>query len=146
VDGGAKGQVFLYPPSLELKKVGAAAGMHRERAAYIIRNSRLDPDWASTQRQTLSIAGRAIDSMIQTQGIGDLYRIYTTTQRDGVAYNLAFIPATFNEKPAEAFDPVYMKSLFDVGYKQAVGGYPWQKTPPMLAPGEPQTPDAAAGR
>jgi hypothetical protein len=146
VDGGAKGQVFLYPPSLELKKVGAAAGMARERTAYIIRNSRLDPEWASIERQTLSIAGRAIDSLIQTQGIGDLYRIYTTTQRDGIDYNLAIIPATFNEKPAEAFDPVYMKQLFDVGYKQAVAGYPWQKTPPGLVNGEPQPPEAGAGR
>lgn len=145
VDGGAKGQVFLYPPSIELKKVGAATGMHRDRAAYIIRNSRLDPQWASTERQTLSIAGRAIDSLLQTQGIGDLYRIYVTTQRDGVAYNLAYIPKTFDAVPKEGFDPVYMSALFDVGYKQAVNGYPWQKTPPGFKAGDSEMPAEGAG-
>lgn len=136
VDGGAKGQVFLYPPSLKLKSAAAAVGITRERAAYIIRNSRLDPEWASVQRKTLSIIDRAIDSLIQTQGIGDLYRIYLTTQRDGVDYNLAFIPATFNVAPKESFDPVYMKALFDVGYRAAANGYEWSKVLPGFASGD----------
>ena len=43
---------------------------------YILRNARLDPDWASTERRTANIAMRAIDALTTTQGIGDLYRIY----------------------------------------------------------------------
>ncbi|MBX3363095.1 MAG: patatin-like phospholipase family protein [Phycisphaeraceae bacterium] len=134
VDGGAKAQVFLYPPTLHLDEAVAAEGFQRERVAYIIRNARLDPKWVDVRRKTLPIAGRAIDSLIQTQGVGDLYRIYITSQRDGVDFNLAFIPATFNEQAKEAFDPVYMTKLFDVGYAQAIaaGGYPWHKSPPGL--------------
>lgn len=132
VDGGAKAQVFLYPPTLHLEETVAAEGFTRERFAYIIRNARLDPKWVDVRRKTLSIAGRAIDSLIQTQGVGDLYRIYMTSQRDGVDFNLAFIPATFTEQAKESFDPVYMTKLFDVGYAQATaaGGYPWVKSPP----------------
>lgn len=132
VDGGAKAQVFLYPPTLHLSETVAAAGFKRDRVAYVIRNARLDPKWVDVRRKTLTIAGRAIDSLIQTQGVGDLYRIYMTAQRDGVDFNLAFIPATFGEQPREAFDPVYMTKLFDVGYAQATasGGYPWHKSPP----------------
>lgn len=139
VDGGTKAQLFLYPPSLELKKVAEADGVKRDRVAYLIRNSRLDPDWADVQRATLTIAGRAISSLIQTQGIGDLYRIYLVTRRDGVAYNLAFIPPTFTMKPKEDFDPVYMKALFDVAYKRATapGGYPWSDEPPGYDEGTP---------
>lgn len=135
VDGGTKAQLFLYPPSLEINKVAEAGGIRRERAAYLIRNSRLDPEWASVQRSTLTIAGRAISSLIQTQGIGDLYRIYLVTRRDGVAFNLSFIPTTFTEKPTQDFDPVYMKKLFDVGFAAATapGGYPWAHTPPGYA-------------
>ncbi|MFN0010095.1 MAG: patatin-like phospholipase family protein [Phycisphaerales bacterium] len=152
VDGGCKAQVFLYPPSLALREVAAAQGISRDRVAYIIRNSRLDADWASTERLTLSIAGRAIDSLIQTQGIGDLYRLYLTTRRDGVDYNLAYIPPTFNVKPTEAFDPVYMSKLFDVGYAATVksGGYVWDKRPPgfveehVAAPGVSSGPAAPA--
>lgn len=133
VDGGARAQVFLYPPSLNLKSESAAEGVHRDRTGYVIRNARLDPDWASTQRRTLPIAGRAISSLIQTQGFGDLYRIYLLAQRDGVDFNLACIPATFNEKPKEDFDPVYMTKLFDVGFAAARNGYSWDKRPPGLA-------------
>lgn len=141
VDGGTKAQVFLYPPSLELKAAAEAQGVRRERIAYVIRNSRLDPEWANVERRALSIAGRAIASLIQTQGVGDLYRIYLTTQRDGVAFNLAFIPSDFNVRPKEEFDPVYMTQLFDVGYRAATqpGGYPWSTSPPGFA----ETPHAA---
>jgi hypothetical protein len=135
VDGGTMAQVFLYPPSIDVKglerqqKVG-----HRERRLYIIRNSRLDPEWAQVDRRTMTIAGRAISSMIQTQGIGDLYRIYVTAQKDGLDYNLAYIPPSFNVPKKEDFETAYMRQLFDVGYSMAAKGYPWQKTPPGFQP------------
>lgn len=130
VDGGAMAQVFLYPPSLKLKEQAAAIGMVRDRHVYIIRNARLDPDWADVERRTFSIAGRAISSLIQTQGIGDLYRIYLATQRDGIGYNLAFIGPDFAVKHDAEFDPVFMRALFDYGYDLAKQGYPWRKSPP----------------
>ena len=130
VDGGASRQVFVYPPSVKVAEVSKAAGVTRERRAYIIRNSRLDPDWADTERQTLSIAGRAVSSIIQTQGVGDLYRIYSLAQRDGVDFNLAFIPSTFNVPLPEPFDQHYMIELFKLGYEMGRKGYPWAKVPP----------------
>ena len=133
VDGGATAQLFLYPPSMNLRAQSAVAHFSRERHAYIIRNARLDARWASVKRQTLSIAGRAVSALIQTQGVGDLYRVYITTQRDGVAYNLAYIPATFDEKQAEEFDPVYMTKLFNVGFAAGKNGGNWEKRPPGLS-------------
>ena len=56
----------------------------------------------------LPIGLRSIDSLIRTQGIGDLYQIYALCERDGNNFNLAYIPAEFTEKPKEGFDPVYM--------------------------------------
>ncbi len=126
VDGGAASQVFVYPPSLNI----STAHVERERHVYIIRNARLDPNWAQVSRSTLSIAGRAIDSMIQTQGLGDLYRIYATSERDKVDFNLAYIPSTFTRVLKEPFETAYMKDLFDVGFAMAVKGYPWAKAPP----------------
>jgi predicted acylesterase/phospholipase RssA len=130
VDGGASAQVFVYPRQLKIGELSAQAGITRERRAFIIRNARLDPDWADTKRNVLPIAGRAITSLIQTQGVGDLYRIYTITQRDGVDFNLAFIPPTFNVELPEPFDQHYMNELFKVGYDLGKSGYDWTKTPP----------------
>jgi predicted acylesterase/phospholipase RssA len=130
VDGGTVAQVFVYPASIQIGQMSAAAGVTRERRLYIIRNARLDPDWANVERSTMTIAGRAIASLIHTQGIGDLYRIYATAQRDGVDFNLTFIPSSFNFPHKEEFDNEYMRRLYDVGYGQAVKGVPWAKVPP----------------
>ena len=130
VDGGASTQVFLYPSlaAAKAKAMGISRRQHRE--AYIIRNARLDPRWNETERRTISVAGRAISQLIQTQGIGDLYRIYNTTQSDNVGFNLAYIGSDFNEPHTKEFDSAYMNALFRYGYDQAVKGYPWKKYPP----------------
>lgn len=130
VDGGTMAQVFVYPPSLHVKETEEKAHVTRERKVYIIRNARLDPEWAQVERRTMSIAGRAISSLIHTQGIGNLYMIYSTSQRDGVDYNLAYIPTSFKAPHKEDFDTDYMRALYQTGFEMAAPGYPWEKTPP----------------
>ncbi|HEY9568606.1 MAG TPA: patatin-like phospholipase family protein, partial [Thalassobaculum sp.] len=130
VDGGAMAQVFLYPSALHLAEEAARLHAQRERRVYIIRNARLDPDWADVERRTFSIAGRAISSLIHSQGIGDLYRIYVTSQRDGLDYNLAFIGREFHFKHDDEFDQKFMRALYHYGYDLGRQGYPWRKAPP----------------
>jgi predicted acylesterase/phospholipase RssA len=130
VDGGTMSQVFVYPPSLHVEETSKRHHVTRKRRAYVIRNARLDPDWAEVDRRTLSIAGRAISSLIQTQGIGDLYRIYLEAERDGVDFKLAYIPPSFNAPHLEEFDTAYMRALYQKGYDMAAGGFPWEKLPP----------------
>jgi hypothetical protein len=128
VDGGTIAQVFLYPPSV--KAYMGDKLVERKRVLYIIRNARLDPDWQSINRRTLPVAARAISSLTQTQGIGDLYRIYATAQRDGLDYNLAYIPSSFHVVAKEEFDQDYMRKLYAVGHSMAEKGFPWEKVPP----------------
>jgi predicted patatin/cPLA2 family phospholipase len=130
VDGGASAQVFVYPPSLKIAEAAKALGIERRRDVYVIRNARLDAQWADVKRETMSIASRAISSLIQTQGIGDLYRIYAVSQRDGVGFHLAYIPPSFNMKLEEPFDSAYMRALFELGHRMGAQGYPWQDRPP----------------
>ena len=70
--------------------------------------------------------------LIETQGIGDLYRLYLLAQRDGLDFNLAYIGADFTTVHKEDFDTAYMRALFDYGYQLGKKGYPWQKAPPGL--------------
>lgn len=130
VDGGALSQVFVYPPNINLGEISRNHHGERERKLYIIMNARLDPEWAETERKAFSIAGRAISTMIHSQGIGDLYRIYLTAQRDNVRFNLAHIPSQFNHPHREEFDTDFMKALYGLGYSQAKQGYAWQAVPP----------------
>ena len=132
VDGGAMRQVFLYPANLSdtARQEGREVFAQRVRKAYVIRNARLDPDWATVERRTLTIVGHAISALIQTQGIGDLYRLYLLAQRDGLDFNLAYIGADFTTEHQEDFDPAYMRALFDYGYQLGRTRYPWRKAPP----------------
>ncbi|CAN5922391.1 patatin-like phospholipase family protein [soil metagenome] len=128
VDGGAIAQLFLYPPSIEANRL-----LKRERRAYIIRNARLDPDWAMAERQTIDVAGRAINTMLAASGQNDVMRTYFVSQRDGVDYNLAYIGADFTVEKKGEFDQAYMQALFDYGYQQAKSGREWHKAPPGIA-------------
>ena len=138
VDGGAVAQMFLYPPAIGLRTDMQQKVPTRERHAFLIRNSRLDPEWASVDRRLLSIVGRAVNTMIHYSGANDALRIYATTQRDGVDYNLAYIGSDFTVEHKVPFDQAYMRELFDYGYQRARAGYPWEKAPPsLLSPGNP---------
>ncbi len=125
VDGGAFAQAFLYPAALgERRRERARRGAATPEAeAYIIRNARLDPDWAAVERRTLGIAGRAIATMIATSGYNDVLRMWSNTQRDGIGYNLAFIGRDFTEELPSPFDQAYMRALFDYGFERGRRGY-----------------------
>ena len=134
VDGGAVAQTFLYPSALtrnraQRKRTGQPVV---EARAFIIRNGRLDPEYAAVERQTLGIAGRAIATMIAIAGYNDVIRIYAITRRDGIDYNLAFIGSDFTQVLPSPFDPTYMRALFDYGYQRALRGYDWAKKPPII--------------
>lgn len=145
VDGGAGAQIFSYPPQLSIARLSEDFGLERQRELFLIRNARLDPDWAEVDRRTLDIVGRTISTLIQSQGIGDLYKLYLIARRDGFDYNLAFIPRSFTLPYDEPFDPAYMKPLFDLGRQLGRSGYDWHEAPPGLERLRPDTVSPAVG-
>lgn len=128
-DGGVTTQVFLYPASFRFDGLPTSAAK-RGGSVHVIRNGRIDPSFQTVERRTLPIARRAIGTLIKTQGIGDLFRIYLASLRDGLDYRLAFIPDSFQDLSNEPFDPEQMKALFDLGFEMASKGFPWMKAPP----------------
>jgi hypothetical protein len=132
VDGGVTRQVFMYPPTYSPLAVDKAIGWKPKRTVYIIRNNKIEPEYAVVKPKLISVAGRSIDTLIKSDGIGDLYRIYAVAKRDKVGYNYISIPADFNVKSTSAFDKAYMGSLFEAGYNAAQQPDPWRNTPPGL--------------
>jgi predicted acylesterase/phospholipase RssA len=132
VDGGAFAQVFLYPPSVsQFRRERLARRQPVAPArAWVIRNGRLDPEWASVDRRTLGIASRAVASMISSAGYNDVWRIYVAAERDGVDYNLAYIGRDFTVEYDKPFDQSYMRPLFEYGRQRALRGDAWVKRPP----------------
>ena len=136
VDGSTSAQVFVYWSGVELKKLSEEHGVQRERTVYILCNARLDPEWGEVERRTLSITFKAIATLLEYHTIGDLYRIYAITKRDGTDFNLGYIPATFKVPHSKQFDTAYMRQLYEFGYQQAAAGYHWAKQPPTLVGGD----------
>jgi hypothetical protein len=134
VDGGAIVQTFLYPPNVTVGMDLRHGSLARERRAYVIRNGRLDPDWASVDRRVFSIAGRAVSTMLHYSGQNDVFRLQTTTARDGVDFNLAYIGRDFTAEHKEDFDQTYMRALFEYGRAQMLAGTVWHKSGPFLTP------------
>jgi len=130
VDGGTTSQVFVYPTEFKLKELSEQNNIDRERNLYVIFNSRLLPKGRSFESGITTIARRSIKTLINTQGIGDIYRIYLTSQRDNVNFNMAFVPQEIEKKSNEEFNTDYMNELFDYAYKQMINGYPWKQTLP----------------
>ena len=124
--------MFFYPVGVDYEEVLAKLKVPGRPKVYIIRNSRLDPMYEQVENKLFPIAGRSLDSLIRTQGIGDLYRIYLQTCRDGLEFHLAYIPPDFTMKSDGAFDRAYMQALFDLAYERSKAGYPWKKMPPEL--------------
>jgi hypothetical protein len=132
VDGGAVAQLFLYPPTVTAGRDLRRRPLARERRAWVIRNARLDAEWAAVDRRVLTIADRAITSMIHYSGSNDILRVQATSARDGVDFHLAFIDTAFTVPHTENFDQQYMRALFDHAYERARRGYPWNEGHPAL--------------
>jgi hypothetical protein len=136
VDGGTAQQVFVYPAEMNWPRVLELLEADGAPTVYVIRNALLDADFAGVERKVLPIASRSIQSMIRTQGLGDLYQIYALCLRDGSEFKLAYIPADFTAEAAEDFDPVYMGKLFAHAYDAAQRGYEWRAAPPGFRPAD----------
>jgi predicted patatin/cPLA2 family phospholipase len=131
VDGGAVSQAFLIPPSLNTRAAIERSGYRRNSLiAYIIRNSRLTTEWTDVERTTLPIAEKAVSTMINYNGVGDLYRMYLVTQRAGASFNVAYVGEDFHAPHPQEFDQTFMRTLYRYAYDKAARGYPWDHAPP----------------
>ena len=80
----------------------------------------------------VSIGLQSVDALADTQGVGDLYRLYAVAQRDGVDFRVTWMPDDLPRMPKAGFDPVYQRTLFDRGYEMALGGEAWRDAPPGI--------------
>jgi hypothetical protein len=127
VDGGVTSQVFLGPSALDWRSVGERLGVKGPPKLFVIRNARLDRTWETTKPRLTRILNRAVSTLIHSQSLGDLAKIYLVSRRDGLDFNLAYVPDTFDEKPGEIFDVDYMGKLFALGRSMAERGFPWAR-------------------
>ena len=134
VDGGVGGQFFVAPAALM-----AATSDYRlpATALYVVVNSGLQPDFQVVERSTAQILAQSVGMAVKVDTRLMLDRAYLVAKRSGISFNVASIPPSFNAPSRGAFDPKYMKALFDVGFDIGKSPTPFETVPPPYpaAPG-----------
>lgn len=85
------------------------------------------------RRRTVSILGAAVLTMIQASGGNDVTRIWLRAQRAGFGFSLAFVGDDFEVPYETAFDPAYMRALFQHGEARMRAGSARVEAPPYEA-------------
>jgi hypothetical protein len=114
-DGGVNGPMYLAPESYLFPGSSRRLPMSQ---LYVILNGKVTPEFYAPPRTTATILGRSISLALQMGARMDLLLFHQAARRDGVDFNLTLVEANFDNKARGAFDPDYMKALFDRGFEQ----------------------------
>lgn len=137
VDGGVGGQFFVAPAALM-----AATSDFRlpATALYVVVDTGLQPAFDRVERTTAQILAQSVGMAVKVDTRLMLDRAYLVAKRSGIAFNVASIPPTFNAPSNGAFDPKYMKALYDLGYDLGKSSSPFDSVPPPY----PRAPEASS--
>jgi hypothetical protein len=130
VDGGTSNQLFVYPLALDWGRIMERANIKEAPRVYVIRNAQITPRYSPVSYDLFDIIGRSVKSLIRTQGLGDLDRVFLETQRDNLEFYLTYIPNDFTERGNREFDNAYMRKLYALGYERGLSEEPWERSPP----------------
>ncbi|HQR09998.1 MAG TPA: patatin-like phospholipase family protein [Casimicrobiaceae bacterium] len=139
VDGAVVANLFysggVFNFAMARKVVGRGQG---REDIYIVHNGQLLPVPGTTNRSLRSIGTRAFTAAAKSATLGDLFRIFAFSLRQGAGYHWITIPNGIELAGDEVFDPVAMRRLYDIGFAKSRGGPEWATTPPgALDPPEP---------
>jgi predicted patatin/cPLA2 family phospholipase len=131
VDGGTALEVLAIP--LKLAAAGRFGSPNRPPGQlYIVINNNLEPTFSVTKPKILSITARAFNTLIKSDFYDTILGSYLYAKKQGLQFNLAYIPNTFKVKSLELIDPNYMLALFDFGRARGRRGGDWEHLPPRL--------------
>jgi hypothetical protein len=88
----------------------------------VIANAKLSQQFDVTAPQTSIVLGRSISLALQSGLRIELLLTLAAAQKQGVSLSVAQIDPEFQHPARGAFDPDYMKALFDFAVEQAKQG------------------------
>ncbi|GAA6164367.1 patatin-like phospholipase family protein [Pelagimonas sp. KU-00592-HH] len=128
VDGGLTREIFVYPAALDMRRVLRRVGASgHNNTIWLLHNKRLEKRYAAQDTRLLKMGERTFEMLIRSQSLGNIDTILSLAARDGFRAHLLSIPASFEAKPREAFDRVYMGELFDLGAKYGRDPGSWRR-------------------
>ena len=68
--------------------------------------------------------------MLKVSGMNDLYRLFLSTEHDGVDFYYIALPADYVRSTDEEFNEAEMNRQYQLGYQLGASGIPWRRSPP----------------
>ena len=118
-DGTITAPFFIAPTSV-LARTGTVHLPTKE--LYVIANAKLSQQLDVTTPQTTVVLGRSISLALQAGLRIELLLTLAAAQKQGISLSVAQIDPEFEHPSRGAFDPDYMKALFDFAVEQAKKG------------------------
>jgi predicted acylesterase/phospholipase RssA len=130
-DGTITAPFFIAPASV---LAGTGTVHLPTKQLYVIANAKLSQQFEVTTPQTTLVLGRSISLALQAGLRIELLLTLAAAQKQGISLSVAQIDPEFQHPARGAFDPEYMKALFDFAVEQAKMG----KTFETVAAGTPE--------
>ena len=99
---------------------------------YVIVNGKLTPDFLMPERERSVILSRSLGVALQFGLRAQVLRTHAAAARLNIGYHLAFVNPEFSFPSRGAFDPDYMKALFDAAAEAGKNGTAFRDRPPDL--------------
>jgi hypothetical protein len=121
-DGGLTAQIFVAPETMlntsSTTKLPATE-------LYLIANNRLTPEFQTTERSLIFVIGHAIAVGVQSMLRINIDRAYAAAKRNNVPFYLSYPALAADQQGKGAFDPEFMKDLFQSGAARGRGEHPF---------------------
>jgi Patatin-like phospholipase len=118
-DGTITAPFFIAPESM---LAGTGTVHLPTKQIYVIANAKLTQQFEMTTLQTTAVLGRSIALALQSGLRLELLLTLAAAQKQGISLSVAQIDPEFEHPARGAFDPEYMKALFDFAVGQAKKG------------------------
>jgi hypothetical protein len=118
-DGTITAPFFIAPESV---LAGTGTVHLPTKELYVIANAKLAPQFEVTTPQTIGVLGRSISVALQAGLRIEILLTLAAAQKQGISLSVAQIDPEFQYPSRGAFDPDYMKALFDFAVEQAKKG------------------------
>ena len=130
VDGGVTAQLVFIPPEAKVLEIeDKVFNRRRARDLYVIRNSKIAPEYQSTAPRALSVTARAVRTMVKYQVISDLTRMFRFAESNNTSFHYCAVPNDFVGKGSGPFDKALAQELFACGEQVGRAGL-WSSMPP----------------
>jgi Patatin-like phospholipase len=131
VDGGVTAELVFVPPEMKLPQIeDRVFGKARSRDLYVIRNGKLVPEYHASRLRAVSLASRAVATMVKYQVVADLRTLDADSKATGTKFYFNATPPSFDAADRKPFDPAYAQRLYAVGRRVGLAGT-WSTTVPM---------------